>query len=67
MADQPNSTGRKRRGPLPTGKGVTVGARLQPPFVKALDRYIAQHGGSITRAGAVREILAEYFGLKDAT
>lgn len=60
----PKTLLQKRRGPQPkTGKGVTIGTRLQQPFLDALDRYIAERGGSMTRAGAIRDILAERFKL----
>lgn len=56
----------KRGRPATTGKGVTVGPRLHPPLLAALDRYIAKRGGGLSRAGAIREILAEYFRLPKA-
>lgn len=60
-----SATGKKRRGPpRTTGKGITIGARLQPDLLSALDRYIAQHGGTLTRAGAIRAIIAEHLGAK---
>lgn len=50
----------KRRGPAPTGKGVTIGTRLQPDLLALLDAYIARQGGTLTRAAATRAIVAEY-------
>lgn len=60
-----STTGRKRRGPpRTTGKGVTIGTRLQADLLSAIDRYIAQQGGTLTRAGAIRAIIAEHLGVK---
>lgn len=63
MNRQPKATQRKRPGPAPTGKGVTIGARLQPDLLQAVDAYIAQRGHTLSRAGAIRAILSEYFKL----
>lgn len=50
----------KRRGPAPTGKGVTIGTRLQPDLLALLDAYIVRQGGTMSRAAATRAIVAEY-------
>lgn len=63
MNGQPKATQRKRPGPAPTGKGVTIGTRLQPDLLQAIDRLIAERGHTLTRAGAIRAVLSEYFGL----
>ena len=45
-----------RRGPgrpTTTGRGHTVGVRLHPPVLKALDGFRAVLGPDMTRAGAV--------------
>lgn len=65
MTDQKTvSTQKKRRGPLPTGKGVPVGVRMQPDLLAAVDAWIAEQGGRIppeelTRPEAVRRLAAE--------
>jgi hypothetical protein len=42
MARQSVLSQKKRRGPLPTGKGELIGVRLQPPQLAALDSWIDQ-------------------------
>ena len=49
---------RKRRGPAPTGKGVQIGVRLQPPQLAALDAWIERQPGTPSRAEAIRQLLA---------
>ncbi len=49
---------KKRRGPAPTGKGVQVVVRLQPDHLNALDNWIAKQDASLTRAEAMRAMLA---------
>ena len=49
---------KKRRGPVPTGKGVQVVVRLQPDQLKALDAWIAIQDASLTRPEAMRAMLA---------
>ena len=49
---------RKRRGPAPTGKGVPIGVRLQPEQLAALDAWIAETGGTMTRPEAIRALMA---------
>jgi hypothetical protein len=48
---------KKRRGPTPTGKGVPVVVRLQPPQLSALDNWIAQQSASLTRPEAIRAMM----------
>jgi hypothetical protein len=49
---------KKRRGPIPTGKGTLVGVRLQPDQLTALDVWIAKQDAPLTRPEAIRAILA---------
>ena len=55
----------KRRGPKPTGKGLLLGVRLHPPFLKALDAWIAKTDPELTRPEAVRRLVSQALGLKD--
>jgi hypothetical protein len=59
MDGQETSLTRKRRGPKPTGQGLVVGVRLQPPELASLDRWIAAQDDTPTRPEAVRRILRE--------
>jgi metal-responsive CopG/Arc/MetJ family transcriptional regulator len=53
---------RKRRGPLPTGKGVPILVRIQPQLLAGLDAWISQQNGSFTRPEAIRRLIE--FALK---
>ena len=55
----------KRRGPKPTGKGLLLGVRLHPPFLKALDAWIAKNDPGLTRPEAIRRLVSQALGLKD--
>jgi hypothetical protein len=58
MAKQETLLARKRRGPSPTGKGFTVGVRLQPDQLAALDAYIArQPEPKPSRPEAIRRVI----------
>jgi metal-responsive CopG/Arc/MetJ family transcriptional regulator len=46
---------KKRRGPLPTGKGTLIGVRLQPDLLDALDKWAKPSG--IGRPEAIRRLL----------
>lgn len=59
MDGQETSLTRKRRGPKPTGQGLVVGVRLQPPELAALDRWIATQGDAPTRPEAIRRIMRD--------
>ena len=48
----------KKRGPLPTGKGVLVGVRLHPEDLKSLDRWIRRYGKDQTRPEAIRRLVS---------
>jgi hypothetical protein len=51
-------TQKKRRGPLPTGKGHMLGVRVQPPQLKTLDAWIeAQPDPKPSRPEAIRQLL----------
>lgn len=62
MAKQETVITKKRRGPVPTGKGILIGVRLQPPELGKLDTWRAKAEGEPTRPEAMRR-LAE-LGLK---
>jgi hypothetical protein len=47
----------KRRGPPPTGKGVPVLVRIQPPLLANLDVWISQQEVSFTRPQAIRRLI----------
>ena len=49
---------KKRRGPLPTGKGTLVGVRLQPDLLKALDGWAKLHDIS-SRPEAIRRLIQD--------
>jgi hypothetical protein len=56
---------RKRRGPLPTGKGKQVVVRLQPPLMAAIDAWIAeQPNPRPTRAEALRRFATKVLKVK---
>lgn len=59
MSKQETVLARKRRGPAPTGKGHTVGVRMQPSELAALDAYIAKQPDDPSRPEAIRRVLAE--------
>jgi hypothetical protein len=48
---------KKRRGPLPTGKGTPVQVRLQPAHLVALDAWIAKQTTPVTRPEAIRAMM----------
>ncbi len=48
---------RKKRGPAPTGKGVPILVRIQPPLLAALDLWIAEQDISFTRPEAIRRLI----------
>jgi hypothetical protein len=53
---------KKRRGPVPTGKGTLVGVRLQPDDLSELDDWISEQDESFTRPEAIRRLVE--LGLK---
>ena len=56
---------RKKRGPAPTGKGYTIGVRLQPDMLAKIDELRAQHDPVPSRPEAIRQIIAATFKLMD--
>jgi hypothetical protein len=51
----------KRRGPPPTGKGHTIGVRVQPDLMTSLDTWISrQPKPQPSRPEAIRQILAKH-------
>jgi hypothetical protein len=50
---------KEKRGPTPTGKGVPVVVRLQPPDLSALDEWIKGQDNDVSRPEAVRRLLAQ--------
>ena len=56
---KPTMITKKRRGPAPTDKGTLIGVRLQPRHLKALDAWIKKQEPSVSRAEAIRALLAE--------
>ena len=59
MAKQDTVITKKRRGPVPTGKGTLIGVRLQPDMLAALDLFIEDRETELTRPEAIRVILAK--------
>jgi hypothetical protein len=48
---------RKKRGPPPTGKGVPILVRIQPPLLRTLDEWIGDQDLSLTRPQAIRRLI----------
>lgn len=48
---------KKRRGPVPTGKGTLIGVRLQPSHLDALDAWITKQNPPVTRPEAIRGMI----------
>jgi hypothetical protein len=48
---------RKKRGPPPTGKGVPILVRIQPPLLRTLDEWIGDQNVSLTRPQAIRRLI----------
>jgi hypothetical protein len=48
---------KKRRGPLPTGKGMLIGVRLHSPQVIALKTWIAEQDDNPSRPEAIRRLV----------
>jgi metal-responsive CopG/Arc/MetJ family transcriptional regulator len=47
----------KKRGPPPTGKGVPILVRLQPPLLADVDQWIAKQDIPFTRPEAIRRLI----------
>jgi hypothetical protein len=52
----------KKRGPPPTGKGVPILVRLQPPLLANVDEWISKQDIPFTRPKAIRQLVE--FALK---
>ena len=48
---------RKKRGLPPTGKGVPILVRIQPPLLGTLDEWIGNQEVSLTRPQAIRHLI----------
>jgi hypothetical protein len=48
---------KRRRGPLPTGKGQLIGVRLQPVQLVGLDEWITSQRIPMTRPEAIRKLM----------
>jgi hypothetical protein len=55
---------RKKRGPPPTGKGVPILVRLQPPLLADVDQWIAKQDVAITRPQAIRRLIESALAAK---
>jgi len=53
---------KKRRGPVPTGKGIQIQVRLQPDLISNLDNWIEENAPKASRPEAIRQILKEKVG-----
>ena len=58
---------KKRRGPLPTGKGTLIGVRLQPNDLKALDFWIRNLANGTTRPEAIRHFVKSGIAIAELT
>lgn len=54
---------KKRKGPLPTGKGTLVGVRLQPKALSAVDSWAASQDDKPSRPEAIRRLLEQALSL----
>ena len=57
MGKQEKTVLAPRRGPKPTGKGFTVGVRLQPDLLSSLDAYISTLEPKPSRPEAIRLLI----------
>jgi metal-responsive CopG/Arc/MetJ family transcriptional regulator len=55
---------RKKRGPPPTGKGVPILVRLQPPLLTDVDQWIAKQEIPFTRPEAIRRLIESALAAK---
>ena len=53
---------KKRRGPVPTGKGIQIQVRLQPDLLSNLDNWIEENAPGVSRPEAIRRILKDRVG-----
>jgi hypothetical protein len=58
MPDEATALARKKPGPEPTGKGLLLGVRVQPPLVELIDAWIAaQPEPRPSRPEAIRRLV----------
>jgi hypothetical protein len=50
---------KKKRGPPPTGKGIQIGARWQPPIVAAIDAWREAQEDQPERGEAIRRLVEQ--------
>jgi len=55
---------RKKRGPPPTGKGVPILVRLQPPLLADVDQWIAKQDIPFSRPEAIRRLIESALAAK---
>jgi metal-responsive CopG/Arc/MetJ family transcriptional regulator len=55
---------RKKHGPPPTGKGVPILVRLQPPLLTDVDQWIAKQEIPFTRPEAIRRLIESALAAK---
>lgn len=51
---------KKKRGPAPTGKGAQIQVRLQSDLLDALDTFIADGEGEMSRPEALRRAFRDW-------
>jgi hypothetical protein len=56
---------KKKRGPAPTGKGVQVVVRMQPPELSELDAWIACQSDNPSRPEALRRLMEQALSVHD--
>ena len=67
MSRQETVTTKKKRGPVPTGKGEPVGVRLHSDLLIPIDAWIAdQPDPKPSRPEAIRVLLRSVFGVSSA-
>jgi hypothetical protein len=55
---------RKKRGPPPTGKGVPILVRLQPPLLADVDQWIGKQDIPLSRPEAIRRLIESALAAK---
>lgn len=48
---------KKKRGPIPSGKGVQIQVRLHEPLLSDIDRWVATHEPNLSRPEAIRRLV----------
>jgi Arc/MetJ-type ribon-helix-helix transcriptional regulator len=57
MARRSVTTGKKKRGPPPTGRGTLIGLRLEPALLARIDRWAASQKDRPSRPEAIRRLV----------